>query len=157
MIDMKVIDNMPKIASNLRAVWPQIASEGIQAFRHQMLTDSFPQNKDGTRRYANSTKLINAFKSTYGDEFVEWSVDSIYGRVQFQGGTTHPKVTEKSRKFFWAMFFETGDPKWKYMALTKKTHLSVFIKPANPFYLSPGMFRLIKERLSENLFKVTST
>lgn len=38
-----------------------------------------------------------------------------------QEGSTHAvPVTEKSRGFFWMMFYRTGDEMWKWMALTKR-------------------------------------
>ncbi|KKM75715.1 hypothetical protein LCGC14_1387470 [marine sediment metagenome] len=59
-----------------------------------------------------------------------------YAQIQEKGGTTHPKVTAKSRGFFWHKFYETGDDKWKGMALTSKTQFDINI-PARP-YLRPA-------------------
>lgn len=56
----------------------------------------------------------------------------IYGPTHEMGGETHPSVTNKMRKFAWAMFFKSGDDKWKRMALTKKSRLKIKI-PARPF------------------------
>lgn len=52
-----------------------------------------------------------------------------YGRVHNDGGTTHPKVTEKMRKFAWFKFYESDekDETWKWLALTKKKVLSIKI------------------------------
>lgn len=44
--------------------------------------------------------------------------DSVYAEIHNNGGVI--PITKKSRKFFWAMFKETGETKWKAMALTKK-------------------------------------
>ena len=52
----------------------------------------------------------------------------IYARIHEFGGTTHPIVTKKSRGFFWHKFYETEDPKWKFMALTKKSKFNVVLK-----------------------------
>ena len=71
--------------------------------------------------------------------------DSIEGRIGSKsphaaimefGGTTHPKITKKSRGFFWHQYFTTGDDKWKGMALSKKDSFNVNI-PARP-YLRPA-------------------
>ena len=67
------------------------------------------------------------------------------GRIQAAIGTTVPyaaahelgskhsvQITDKSRRFFWAMWFNTGDEMWMRMALTKKNAFNVTI-PARPF------------------------
>jgi hypothetical protein len=58
-----------------------------------------------------------------------------YAEIQDRGGTTRPAVTPKMRKFAWATFYETGDEKWKWLALTKKTNLTVNI-PASEWFSS---------------------
>ncbi len=70
---------------------------------------------------------------------IETSVgsDVIYAAIQEEGGTTHPNVTDRMRKFAWFMFFKTGDEKFKRMALTKKNQLTIKI-PARP-YIRPGI------------------
>ena len=77
-----------------------------------------------------------------------------YGRIHELGGTTHPRITDKSRKFFWAMFFRGGDSKWKFMALTKKKTFTVKIQKTP--YLRPALIKnipllkkAIKKRLNE--------
>lgn len=77
-----------------------------------------------------------------------------YARVQFLGGETHPSVTQKSRRFFWMMFFRTGDERWKWMALTKKQRFLVRIRPANPFYLSDEFIRTFERELKKFVFDV---
>lgn len=54
------------------------------------------------------------------------------GVHQFGAGPFNVPITKKSRKYFWFMFFRTGDEKWKYMALTPKQQFSVTI-PARPY------------------------
>ncbi len=63
--------------------------------------------------------------------------DVIYARIQELGGTTHPNVTDRMRKFSWFMFMKTKDDKWKRMALTKKNRLTIKIPPRP--YLSPAI------------------
>lgn len=46
-------------------------------------------------------------------------------------------VTAKMRGFFWHMFRETGDEKYKWMALTKKTVFTITM-PARP-YIRPSI------------------
>lgn len=46
-----------------------------------------------------------------------------YAYIQNFGGRI--PVTGKMKSYFWAKYKETGDVKYKYMALTKKTHFII--------------------------------
>lgn len=77
--------------------------------------------------------------------------DLVYARIQEYGGTTHPSVTDRMRKFAWFMFFKTNDDKWKRLALTNKSTLTIKI-PARP-YLRPA----IKDAMPsfrDNIFRI---
>ncbi len=56
---------------------------------------------------------------------IKFSSSLPYASVHNEGGTLTISVTPQSRKFFWAKFKETGDSRWKAMALTKKTTFSI--------------------------------
>lgn len=62
--------------------------------------------------------------------------DEEYAGIHNEGGTITVKITAKSRRYFWAMYYENGggkkgkeDPKeavyWKWMALTKKNVMKI--------------------------------
>jgi phage gpG-like protein len=53
--------------------------------------------------------------------------DSKYAKIHNEGGVINIPVTAKMRKFFWYKYKETGDGKYKGMALTKKTHFTATI------------------------------
>jgi len=59
-----------------------------------------------------------------------------YAAIHEFGGEISIPVTAKMRSFFWAMFYDTKDEKWKFMALTKKTVFKIdmpkrsYIQPA---------------------------
>ena len=55
-----------------------------------------------------------------------------YSRIQQEGGTI--PITAKMRKFFWAKFKETGNVKWKYLALKKGGTINI---PARPYLKIP--------------------
>jgi phage gpG-like protein len=85
-----------------------------------------------------------------------------YAQIHNDGGTTHPTVTKKMRRWAWAMYFETGDPMFKNIALTKKTKLDVKI-PQRKFMgesatLERGIKHLIdyevKQLLKQNGIKI---
>jgi len=51
-----------------------------------------------------------------------------YAAIHEYGGDTHPRVTAKSRRFFWHLYYTTGNEKYKMMALTPKDRFTVHIK-----------------------------
>jgi phage gpG-like protein len=60
-----------------------------------------------------------------------------YAAIHEFGGEIRIPVTVKMRQFFWAMWYDTQDEKWKFMALTKKT---VFIvKMPKRAYIQPAL------------------
>lgn len=60
-----------------------------------------------------------------------------YANIHERGGTITVTVTSKMRRFFWAKYSETGDEKWKHMALTQKTQFTIKIRPRP--YLQPAL------------------
>jgi phage gpG-like protein len=98
--------------------------------------------KDGTSTGDRTTRrnlLVKTGKLRRSIRIVRLTANSVtigsdmpYAKIQNEGGTTHPKVTPKSRKYAWAMYKKTGSSFWKAMATTKKTSLTVVI-PARPF------------------------
>lgn len=55
-----------------------------------------------------------------------------YAAIQHFGGAFQRQVTPKMRSYFWARFYESGDDRYKWMALTKKQSFTITI-PARPF------------------------
>lgn len=50
-----------------------------------------------------------------------------YAMIQNEGGVTHPTVTQKMRGYAWVQYKKTKESKWKAIALTKKSRLTVNI------------------------------
>ena len=50
-----------------------------------------------------------------------------YAAIHNEGGTITVKVTDKMRKYFWAMYYKTQDSRYKWMALTDTEVLSIHI------------------------------
>lgn len=64
---------------------------------------------------------------------MEWGTSHPAGRPNEKGARI--RVTDKMRRFFWAMWYETGEGGWRGMALSKKTHFEI---PARP-HLGPAL------------------
>ena len=108
-------------------------------------------------------RLMNSITAQPGDGHVRILTDVPYASVHNNGGVLRPKVTAKMRKFAWAMYYkETGgkkgkgsakDNKWKALALTKKTQLSVSIPQRQfmPAKASPELIQKIEQRIDKDL------
>lgn len=55
------------------------------------------------------------------------SSNSKYAKINNEGGIVNIPVTAKMRKFFWFKYKQTGEAKYKGMALTKKIHFTVTV------------------------------
>lgn len=90
------------------------------------------------QRLFKTGALLESVKAVKINQFrVDVIVDRVYAAAHEYGATIIVPVTAKSRRFFWAMYFETNDGKWKAMALSKKTSFIVEIK-ARP-YVRPAL------------------
>lgn len=69
-----------------------------------------------------------------------------YAKIQDEGGTTHPKVTKRMRRWAWFMYHETGNDMYKGIALTSKKKLDVKI-PASHWF--SGVLEYRERDLSE--------
>ena len=60
-----------------------------------------------------------------------------YAAIHEYGGKTTTTTSYKARSYFWWAYFETGDEKWKAMALSRKSRFSRDIKERP--YLRPAV------------------
>lgn len=60
-----------------------------------------------------------------------------YAAIHEYGGTIKVPITRKMRRFFWAMWYASGDEKWMGMALTRQRSFTIHI-PARP-YMGPAI------------------
>lgn len=60
-----------------------------------------------------------------------------YAAIHEYGGTVRVRITPKMRKFFWAQYYQTNVAKWRNMALTTKTELT--IKIAKRAFAEPSL------------------
>lgn len=97
----------------------------------------------------NLKKSIRINKLTpYGFVISAGNQKVKYATIHNEGGYLYPRITAKSRKFFWYMFKKTGDEMWKRMALTKKQRLKIKIDKRQ--FIGPS------ETLNEELIKKAS-
>ena len=53
--------------------------------------------------------------------------NTLYAHIHNEGGVVQVPVTTKMRKYFWAMYKSTKEPKYKALAITKRTQLTIRI------------------------------
>lgn len=73
-----------------------------------------------------------------------------YAKIHNEGGTISLPVTKKMRKYFWGMYRETKNEKWKYMALTKKNNLVIKMPKRQFMGNSATLMRLLDAELKKD-------
>jgi phage gpG-like protein len=74
-----------------------------------------------------STALLNSLEVVNNGNKITFFSDEVYADIHNNGGTMKIRVTQKSRKYFWFMFYKTKKQFWKNMALTRKDVMTVTI------------------------------
>ena len=99
--------------------------------------------KSGRMRRATRKKLP-------GKKQVAIINDTPYARAHNEGATIQQEIiiTKKMRKYFWAMYYETQDDKWKAMALMKKPIKRKFQLPGRQFM---GVSPFLEDRIIKNI------
>lgn len=73
-----------------------------------------------------------------------------YAQIHNEGGTI--KVTPQMKKYFWAMYSETGDDFWKHLALTKKTVIEI---PKREYLaVTPDLEKNIERELNKRMDRI---
>lgn len=108
----------------------------IKSFVKQGFEDAsfmaWPKRKDllSHKILNGSLALKNSIKVTEANlqqVKVEAGAGLPYAAIHNEGGTITIPITQKMKKFFWAMYKKTGEEVWKYMALTKKENITIRI------------------------------
>jgi phage gpG-like protein len=91
--------------------------------------EAWPERKEpssyGLLRVTNA--LFNSIDSSASGMKVTFTADAPYAQLHNEGGTISVNITPKMRKFFWAMFKNTGKQRWKWMAINKKEQMQMKI------------------------------
>lgn len=84
---------------------------------------------------------------------VEAGSDLDYADIHNTGGVINVKVTKRSKKFFWAMYSATGDDRWKFMALSKKSQFRIRMPRRQFIGNSPVLDQRIQDLIESQLKK----
>lgn len=95
--------------------------------------------------------------------------DLEYSAIHNEGGTTHPRVTPKMRRYMWAMFYKSGGGKkkssalsaeaeqWKSMAITKQEVLTVHIPQRQFLGYHDKLQEAVNAKIDEEVNKTFNT
>ena len=121
--------------------------------------------------------LFSSVKYVPSDYRVRVANDLIYAPVHNWGGTLHPTVTPRMRKFAWAKYYQSGggqknategtksakneEPaealKWKKLALTKKEKLDVKVPQRQYLGESKELSEKIAVKTEEEIRKILNS
>ena len=107
----------------------------VESFHKQGFTDeSFepwqkrnaPDSRPGGAILTDTAQLRNSIHVLNSNESqITIGTYAAYAKIHNEGGTITLPITKKMRKYFWYMFKETQNSKWKWMALTKKNTMKI--------------------------------
>jgi phage gpG-like protein len=122
------------LANDLAETMPEVAELMLASVQKNFDVGGRPRSwlptRAGNSPLRGATgKLFSSIRASSGSNWAEVGTTGglPYTRIHQFGG--HVKVSDESRKFFWAMFFQTKDPKWKYMAIQKKSKMRIDKRP----------------------------
>lgn len=113
--------------------------------------------------------LFSSMKYTPSDYRVKVANEVPYAAIHNEGGTVNPTVTPEMRRFAWAMFYKTSGKKkgkkgsmisnpdaerWKALALTKKSKLTVKIPKRQFLGESAELRKSINDKIEKELSKI---
>ena len=80
-----------------------------------------------------------------------------YARIHNEGGTINVPVTEKLKKWAWAMHYKTGNDKYKAIALTKKSTLKITMPQRQFMGATPELLKRIETVFNHLLNKISKS
>ena len=113
--------------------------------------------------------LFSSMKYTPSDYRVKVANKVPYAAIHNEGGTVNPTVTPEMRRFAWAMFYKSSGKKkgkkgsmlsnpdaerWKALALTKKSKLTVKIPKRQFLGESAELRKSINDKIEKELSKI---
>ena len=144
MIAYEVVDNIPEIDVQMARAWTLIGEHMIQSIQRNFDEQGRPTKWPPPSRNSLFTSgtllkrrgdLYNSgtFRFTEDECVISWGLGLPYAWIQNFGGTTHPVVSEKMKRFFWAMYMQSEDEFWKFMALKPVGEVLNITIPARTF------------------------
>jgi len=164
-IDIKIEHNFGAFKE---ASWPDMMRQASELMYNSLIKNfneggrptKWPKKVTPVGNYIPSFRgsTVSRIRKSSGTDWAKAGIDNpkIYDYANEFGAKPRPKVTEKSKLFFWRMFFLTGNEMWKFMALMK---VGRTLKPTIParraFIFQEEDKSKLKEMLSGFIYKTT--
>lgn len=154
----RLMDRMPTL------IGTEAVNFSKKRFREQAWVDNgtepWKKRKPGAARnngraiLVDKGKLRNSIRIVRsGPGFVVIGTSVPYAQVHNEGGTINIPVTDRMRRWGWAMFAKTKDSKFKGLALTKKSSLRVRM-PKRQFMGNSAYLRQKTKRMMVSRFNI---
>lgn len=114
-VDLK---DLSKIVDNMESV----KTKALNAIGDFMISEADRKLK-ARPGYNGKGKLVASLKKHFTRDAVEVISELLYADIQNTGGRV--KITPKMRSFFWASYYRTKNVKWKHLAITTKTYVTI--------------------------------
>lgn len=174
-IETKIDFILPKDSAKMLQKVRIVLEGAIRENFRQGGRPTWEKKYDGSPSYLTKTGQLKASITSGSDDKSAWvkAGGTGYGRaIQFGAsiplqpnapqsrlpgneGSTRGELGRRSsgsRAMFWYLWYATKDPKWKAMAMTRKTSLRI---PSRPFMtLTENDIAQIREAVKQNLFTV---
>lgn len=98
-----------------------------QAFFNQRWQSSKRQQREGGSTLIKTGDLRRSVRYDVTADRITFYSSRPDAVIHNEGGTVRPRVTPQMRKWAWAMHKKTGESKFKGLALTSKTQLTIRI------------------------------
>jgi len=148
----------------LNSIAPEIATEALAFFKgsfdKQGFTDygfiAWPKRKDQEphtllfKSHALKDSLHIASQTASRIEIIAGE-GLPYAEIHNKGGVINVTLTPKARKYFWYMYKQTENQKWKWMAITKKERLTIRIPQRQYIGSSQELDKHINRIIGEKL------
>ena len=165
MIDIKIEHNFGALKE---ANWPDMMRQASELM-YNSLIKNFNEGGRPTKWKKKVTPVgnyipsfrgntVSRVRKSSGTDWAKAGIENpkIYDYANEFGAKPRPKVTEKSKLFFWRMFFLTGNEMWKFMALMKVGRtLKPTISARRAFFFQVEDKTKLKEMLSGFIYKTT--
>jgi phage gpG-like protein len=73
--------------------------------------------------------LLGSIKGRSDTNSATVGTNKVYAWAMDQGARLNIPITNRSRRFFWMMWFRTNDSIWKYMAISKSGVFKAIVPP----------------------------
>lgn len=147
MIELEIVGTLPVARNNVAKALDEAGLYMLQSIQRNFEMGGRPTEWPPLKRQSgvsgfnrplmDTGALYNSgeYKIVGTEMTVTWGRGLPYAWIQNFGGTTHPVVSLKMKKFFWAMYFETEEEFWKFMALKPVGEVLTIEIPARMFMM----------------------